>query len=370
MLERINKAYGFMDKACKKLGGTVNIMEVSGAHTAAAFRCGMRSAFPPGMNMLSGPGCPICIADQSYIDTVINLSQRQDCIIALYNNMIRLPGTEGSLESKAEMANIKIITRAEDALVLAKENLSKTVIFAAVGFQASASEIAMVVKEAAEEKSKNFCLLSAHRLLVPAMKALLSGKNDKIDALLCSGLESAIIGSDAYKPIIEQFAMPCVIAGFEPMQIIEAVGEICRQISEQKTEPDRIYAEGITPKGDETVLRIISDYFDVTDGLCRGIGNVPDSSLKLKTKYNQFDAISRFDLKEKGSQPTKDCQCGQILCGLITPPQCVLFGGDCTSKTPIGPCMASLEGACGVWYKYTRAKRTSSQAKSRHAKPD
>jgi hydrogenase expression/formation protein HypD len=354
MLERINKAYGFIDKACKKLGGTVNIMEVSGAHTVATFRCGMRSAFPPELGLLPGPGCSSCIVDQNYIDSIIDISQRQDCIIALYDNMT------GPLLSKAEMANVKIITLAEETIALAKENPSKTIVFATAGFQTAASETAMVVKEAVEQRIENFCLLYTHRLIVPAIKAILSEKNNKIDAFLCSGPESVVIGSEAYKPIIEQFARPCVIAGFEPMQIIEAVGEICRQISEQKIEPDRIFAEGINPKGDETALRIISDYFDVTDGLWRGIGKVSASSLKLKAHYNQFDAISRFGLKEKESQLTKDCQCDQILCGLITPPQCDMFASDCTPETPIGPCMAETESPCAAWYKYTQSKRTNS----------
>ena len=360
MLERINKAYRFINEACKKLGGAVNIMEVSGAHTVATFRCGIRSAFPPELKLLPGPGCPMCVADQSYIDNILELSKHQDCIIATHGNMIHLPGTDGSIKSKAESTNIKIISSAEDALALAKKNPSKTVVFTGVGFEATALLTALTAKEAAEDKIENLCLLYAHKLLVPAMKALLSEKNDKIDAFLCSGPTSVIIGSDAYKPIIEQFDRPCVIADFEPMQIIEAVGEICRQISEQKTESDRVYAEGVTPKGDETALRTISEYFDVTDGLWLGIGKVKAGSLKLKSEYSHFDATNRFGLKEKESQPIKDCQCGQILCGLIIPPQCPLFAGDCTPERPIGPCMVSPEGACATWYKYTKMKRNSS----------
>lgn len=347
MLERINKAYKLIDKACKTSGGAVNIMEVSGSHTIATFRSGLRSAFPPGLNLLAGPGCPACVLDQGDIDTIIEIPQRFDCIIALDADTARVCRT-------AETANIKIGLSSQQALELANQNPSKIIVFAAVGFAPAASATALTVKQAVEQKVENFCILCAHKLIVPAMQAILFTKNDSIDAFLCPPDSIAIIGSDAYKPIVEQSAKPCVIAGTEPMQIIEAVGEICRQISEKKAELVCISNDPINPKGNEAALQMISDYFDVTDSPWRGLGNVPAGSLKLKPQYSQFDAASRLTLKEKNSQPPKNCHCGKVLCGLLTPPQCTLFATDCTPETPIGPCMASSQGTCTAWHKYTK----------------
>ena len=343
-----------MDKACTKLGRGVNIMEVSGTHTVAAFRGGIQSEFPSGLKLLAGPGCPICVTDQGYFNSIISLAVGGDCIVAVRSDMITLPGPDGSLQSRDATENVKIVAGCEEAMALAKANPSKMIVFAAVGFEAAAVSTAIAVKKAAEQKIENFCIFCAHKLLVSAMKAVLPLRNEQIDAFLCPGDISVVIGSDAYKPIVEQFSMPCVIAGFTPMQIIEALGEICRQLVEDKAELLSIYEDEINPKGDETSQRLISDCFDVTDGLWRGIGNVQDSSLKLKAQYSQFDATVRLDLKESESDSPRDCRCGQVLCGLISPSQCALFGSECTPDTPAGPGMVSGKGACAAWYKYGR----------------
>ncbi|NIA17423.1 MAG: hydrogenase formation protein HypD [Planctomycetes bacterium] len=357
MLERINRAYGFMDKACRKLGRGVNIMEVSGRHTVSAFRSGIQSEFPSGLKLLVGPGCPICVTDQGYFNSVISLAGGGDCIVAVRGDMIALPGRGGSLQSQDAMENVKIVASCEEALTLAKENPSKMVVFAAVGFEEAVVSTAIVVKKAAEQKIENFCIFCAHKLLVSAMKAVLALRNGPIDAFLCPGNVSVIIGSDAYKTIVEQFSMPCVIAGFEPMQIIEALGEICRQLIEDKAEILSIYEGEINPKGDEISRQIISDCFNVIDGLWRGIGDVPDSSLKLKAQYSQFDATIRLGLEESESDSPQKCQCGQVLCGLISPAQCALFARECTPDTPVGPGMVSSDGACAAWYKYGRDRK-------------
>ena len=231
MLERIYKAQSFMDKACETLGRQVNIMEVCGTHTVSIFRNGIRSTLPKGLKLLSGPGCPVCVTSQGYIDVVLQLADRSDCLVATYGDMIRVPGRSGSLETKPPNANVKVILSSEDALQLAKSNPEKTVVFVAVGFETTAPATAVVVKEAAAQKIDNFCILSGHKLVVPAMRALLSGKNHNIDAFLCPGHVSVIIGYGAFDEIVKDFGRPCVVAGFEPMQIIEGLGEICRQLA-------------------------------------------------------------------------------------------------------------------------------------------
>ena len=346
-----------MDSACKALGRQINIMEVCGTHTVSIFRNGIRSTLPRGLKLLSGPGCPVCVTEQGYIDTVLQLAERDDCLIATYGDMIRVPGEGGSLETKHTNANVKVVLSSEDALQLARDNHDKVVVFAAVGFETTAPATAVVVKEAAAESIDNFCILSGHKLVVPAMRALLSGKNHNIDAFLCPGHVSVIIGFGAFAEIVEDFKRPCVVAGFEPMQIIEGLGEICRQLSLCKAELRSMYAAVVTEQGNATAQKAIAECFEPVDGYWRGLGKIERSTLKLKDKYSRFDALKRFNITEMQGEDTSGCRCGEVLCGLIEPPECGLFGKSCIPQEPVGPCMVSYEGVCAAWFKYGRERR-------------
>jgi len=346
-----------MDAACDIAGRPINIMEVCGTHTVSIFRNGIRGTLPKSIKLLSGPGCPVCVTHQGYIDTVLELADRNDCIIATYGDMIRVPGKGGSLETRKSAGNVKIVLSSEDALQLARDNPSKTVVFVAVGFETTTPATAVVVKQAAKEGINNFCILSNHKLVVPAMQALLSDKKNRIDAFLCPGHVSVIIGYGAFKPVVEQFHKPCVVAGFEPMQIIEGLAEICRQIIEGKPEAKTIYSAVVTEQGNKIAQNIISECFEPTDGYWRGLGKIPKSTLQLKENYSKFDAFKRFGVTEKPENDTTGCRCGEVLCGLIDPPQCKLFGSVCEPLTPVGPCMVSSEGACAAWFKYGRRKK-------------
>jgi len=357
MLERIYKSQCLMDSACSTLGRQINIMEVCGTHTVSIFRNGIRTTLPEQLKLLSGPGCPVCVTDQGYIDIVLQLAQRNDCLIATYGDMIRVPGTAGSLEAMQADADIRVILSSEDALQLAKDNPDKTVVFIAVGFETTAPASAVVVKEAAEEMIENFCILSGHKLVVPAMRALLSEKNHNIDAFLCPGHVSVIIGYGAFSEIVEDFKRPCVVAGFEPMQIIEGLGEICRQLAAGKAEVSSIYHAVVSEKGNTTAQKVIAECFDIVDGYWRGLGKIEKSTLKLKAEYSRFDALERFNITEEACEDVTGCRCGEVLCGLIEPEQCELFERKCNPQTPVGPCMVSSEGACSAWFKYGRRKR-------------
>ncbi|MHC4558670.1 MAG: hydrogenase formation protein HypD [Planctomycetota bacterium] len=346
-----------MNTACKQLNRQIHIMEVCGTHTVSIFRNGIRSILPKNLKLLSGPGCPVCVTGQSYIDIVLQLAERDDCLIATYGDMIRVPGKNDSLETKQAKAKVKVVLSSEDALQLAKDNPEKIVIFVAVGFETTAPATAVVVKEAAVESIDNFCILSGHKLVVPAMRALLSGKNHNIDAFLCPGHVSVIIGSGAFSEIVEDFGRPCVVAGFEPLQIIEGLAEICRQLSAGYAELKSIYAAVVTDKGNTTAQEIINECFEPVDGYWRGLGKIEKSTLKLKDKYSQFDAFERFNITETPGGERKGCRCGEVLCGLIEPPECGLFGQNCTPQEPVGPCMVSSEGACAAWFKYGQEKR-------------
>jgi hydrogenase expression/formation protein HypD len=357
MLERIYESLKVMDGACKALGRQINIMEVCGTHTVSIFRNGIRSTLPGGLKLLSGPGCPVCVTDQSYIDIVLQLAERDDVLIATYGDMIRVPGKGGSLENKQPSANVKVVLSSDDALQLARDNPTKKVVFVAVGFETTAPATAVVVRQAAQERVENFLVLSGHKLVVPAMRALVSEKNHKIDAFLCPGHVSAIIGYGAFGEIVEQFGRPCVVAGFEPMQIIEGLGEICGQLAAGKAELKSVYAAVVTEGGNATAQNVIAECFQAADGYWRGLGKIEKSTLKLKDKYSRFDAIRRFEISEELAEDTSGCRCGEVLCGLIEPWECSLFEKSCAPERPVGPCMVSSEGACAAWYKYGRKRR-------------
>jgi hydrogenase expression/formation protein HypD len=349
-LEPIQKAQETIKAACDKLGRRIHVMEVCGTHTVSIFRSGVRSILPDGVKLLSGPGCPVCVTDQGYIDLVLQLADRDDCLIATYGDMIRVPGQDGSLETR--QARSRIVLSADDALQLAREHPDKTVVFVAVGFETTTPATAVVVRDAANEGIKNFCVLCAHKLVVPAMQMLLSAKNDRIDAFLCPGHVSVIIGYEAYAPVVDTYKRPCVVAGFEPASIIEGFADICDQVAEGRPALKSMYPAVVTAKGNATAQALVREMFDVTDAYWRGVGKIEQSGLQLKSQYEAFDAFKRFGLTEIPGQCNTGCRCGEVLCGLIDPKDCGLFGKACTPETPIGPCMVSSEGACAAWYKY------------------
>jgi hydrogenase expression/formation protein HypD len=358
MLDKINKSLKQMEQACDKFGRQINIMEVCGTHTVAIFRNGIRSLLPSGLKLISGPGCPVCVTDEGYIDLVLQLADRPDCLIATYGDMLRVPGKGGSLEMRQTRSNIRIVLSSEDALQLAKDNPDKTVVFVAVGFETTTPASAVVAREAAAQHVENFCILSGHKLVVPAMRALLSGKNDKIDAFLCPGHVSVIIGYGAFAPVVEEYKRPCVVAGFEPLQIIEGLAEICEEVADGRAELKSVYSAAVTRQGNLIAQKIIDECFEPSDGFWRGVGNIPESTLRLKDSFSKFDAFKRFNLTEKPADDTRGCRCGEVLCGLIDPPECKLFATVCNPRTPVGPCMVSSEGTCSAWFKYGRKVNT------------
>jgi len=353
MFEIIEESKNTMHQACKHLGRGINIMEVCGTHTVSIFRHGIRSLLPEKLRLISGPGCPVCVTDQGYIDLLLKLARRDDCIIATYGDMMRVPGSDRqSLETISPKADIRIVYSAENALELAIENPEKTVIFAAVGFETTTPPTAVTVLDAKRRGIENFCVLCAHKLVVPAMEALLAGKNHKIDAFLCPGHVSVIIGYGAFTPIVEKFQRPCVVAGFEPLPILEALADICQQLIDEQPALNCAYKAVVTKDGNKTAQKIINTCFEPADGYWRGLGKIPKSTYHLRDEYAHWDAFRRFDIVEEPKADLAGCRCGEVLCGLIDPPDCKMFAENCTTQHPIGPCMVSSEGACAAWYKY------------------
>lgn len=351
--EGIADARRVMESALGKLGRPIQIMEVCGTHTVSIFRHGIRSLLPEGIGMLSGPGCPVCVTDQGTIDTIVELARRDDTIIATYGDMIRVPGTHASLE-QLHRPNVRVVLSTDDALELARKHPDKTVVFAAVGFETTTPATAAALMTAQQENVGNFCILSAHKRVVPAMEALLGGRNDRIDAFLCPGHVSVIIGAAAYEPVVRRFNRPCVVAGFEPLQILEGVAQICRQLDEGRPRVDSVYRAAVREQGNAVALKLIDRFFEPWDGPWRGLGIIPGGMLRLRKDYEQFDALRRFGIEMHSAPEPAGCLCGQVLCGLIEPPRCALFANRCTPDHPVGPCMVSTEGACSAWYKYRR----------------
>jgi len=355
MLERIEKAEKEIKSACERLGRRINIMEVCGTHTVSIFRDGIKSILPDNLKLTSGPGCPVCVTDQWYIDCVVELAGRDDCIIATYGDMVRVPGHSGSLETRP--GRVKVIFSSEDALELARKNPDKTVVFVAVGFETTTPATAVAVREADSEGIDNFCILSGHKLVVPAMDAVLSNKNHRIDAFLCPGHVAVIIGYGAFGKIVRQYKTPCVVAGFEAVQILEGLAVICEQLAAGQSELESVYKAVVTRQGNVTAQKTIAECFEAADGYWRGLGKIAKSSQKLKEQYRRFDAFDRFGLKEEHVEELRGCRCGEVISGLIEPPACRLFAKECTPRTPVGPCMVSAEGACAAWYKYENKKK-------------
>jgi len=330
----------------------INLMEVCGTHTVAIFRNGIRKILPSNINLISGPGCPVCVTPISYIDEIIALSKKDNFIITTFGDMIRVPGSTSTLEKeKTDGADIRIVYSTLDALQIAQDNSSKEVVFMGVGFETTSPTIASVVVKAQKEKISNFSVLSVAKIMPPAMKALLEGKEVNIDGFICPGHVSAIIGSEPYNFIATQYKVPCVICGFEPLDILQTIYMLVKQIEDDRAEVEVQYERAVKPEGNKIALDKINEVFEVVDSNWRGIGNIPHSGLEIKDKYGQFNA-RKYEVEIEKTKEPKGCRCGDVLRGVIIPPECSLFRKVCTPENPQGACMVSTEGTCAAYYKY------------------
>ncbi|MBU1428650.1 hydrogenase formation protein HypD [bacterium] len=330
----------------------INLMEVCGTHTMAIFRNGIKKMLPHNINLISGPGCPVCVTPISYIDEIIALSRGENFIITTFGDMIRVPGSTSTLEKeKTDGADIRIVYSTLDALKIAQDNSSKEVVFMGVGFETTSPTIASAVLEAQKEKIENFSVLSVAKIIPPAMKALLGGEELNIDGFICPGHVSAIIGSQPYNFITAQHKVPCVICGFEPLDILQSIYMLVKQIEDGRAEVEIQYERAVKPEGNKIALDKINEVFKVIDSDWRGIGNIPLSGLEIKDKYRQFNA-RKFAVETEETKEPKGCRCGEVLRGVITPPECPLFRQVCSPENPQGACMVSTEGTCAAYYKY------------------
>ena len=338
-----------------KVDHKVNFMEVCGTHTMAISSSGIRQSVDKRVKLLSGPGCPVCVTPQEDIDLAISLAAQKDVVIVTFGDMMRVPGSESSLEKeKAKGRDIRMVYSALDGLKIAQKEKTKKIIFLGVGFETTAPTIAAAVILAKENKVNNFFVLALFKLIPPALRMIASAPNLKIDGFILPGHVSTIIGSEPYEFLARDFKKPCVITGFETLDILQAIYLL---IDQMKTIPkvEIQYRRSVKPDGNVQAKKVMNRVFSAADSNWRGIGPIEQSGLVFNSEFQNFDAKHYFGLKTKKAKTIRlrrTCRCGDVLLGLIIPPECRQFAKACTPENPIGPCIVSSEGACAAYYKY------------------
>ncbi|HUU85565.1 MAG TPA: hydrogenase formation protein HypD [Phycisphaerae bacterium] len=335
--------------------GPVTFMEVCGTHTVALFRSGVRSLLPESVRLISGPGCPVCVTSQGYIDAACELASRAGVTICTYGDMLRVPGRSGSLEQqRACGAEVVVVYSARDAVRFAERHADRKVVFLAVGFETTAPGTAAAVVEAQEKGLENVFFLCGHKLVVPAMMTLLSHGDVPLDGFLCPGHVSVITGARAYEPIVKTYRKPCVVAGFEPEQLLLGICHLTEQVAEGRAELENVYGVAVSDGGNATARRWLEEVFRPAAAIWRAMGTIGESGLELAGPYRRFDALDRFELSIGPDYDPPGCRCGDVIQGKAEPEECVHFGVGCTPAEPIGPCMVSSEGTCAAWHRYGR----------------
>lgn len=340
--------------------GPIKIMEVCGGHTHAIFKYGLESLLPATVELVHGPGCPVCIMPKGRLDDAIALAQHPEVILTTFGDVMRVLGSQKSLlEAKAQGADIRMVYSPLDALKIARENPDREVVFFAIGFETTAPSTALTILQAEREGIPNFSLFCNHVLVVPALEALLSNPNLQLDGFLGPGHVSMVIGAHPYQVIAERYGKPVTISGFEPLDILQSLWMVLRQLATGRCEVENQYTRLVNDRGNPVALDAMARVFAVRDQFeWRGLGDIPVSGLKMHPHYARFDAEAKFPLPHQRIADHKACACGEILQGVKKPWECKVFGTACTPEHPIGACMVSSEGACAAYYKYGHPQTT------------
>lgn len=353
--EQVKKAADFFTTEIKKMAGAhkIRLMEVCGTHTVAIFKAGIRQLLPETVELVSGPGCPVCVTPNEYLDQAIAYSKQVDVILVTFGDMLKVPGSTSSLAAqKAGGADIRIVYSPMESLEIAVENPDKKVIFLAVGFETTAPIAAAVVLMAEEKGIHNFYVLSAHKLVPPALRALLMSEDTHVDGFLLPGHVSAMIGLTPYEFLTHEFQTPAVVAGFEPLDILQSIYMLLKQIQGGSPKLENQYGRIVPTAGNPVACETLYKVYEPADVVWRGIGNLPLSGLSIRKDYQRFDAIANIPVTVEVTKEHSGCRCGEVLRGSILPTVCALFGKTCRPEHPVGSCMVSVEGTCAAWYKY------------------
>ena len=333
--------------------GGATLMEVCGTHTVSIARAGIRDLMPEGTRLASGPGCPVCVTCNRDIDTVIALARVPGVTIATFGDMTRVPGSTSSLlAEQAAGRDIRIVYSPLDAIALAQANPERQVVFVGVGFETTTPLVARAVKRAADSGLANFSIFAAHKNMPGALEAIVADPQLNIDALILPGHVSTIIGSKPYEFLAQKYGIPGVITGFEPVDMLQGIAMIMRQLHEGRAEIEIAYARGVMPQGNPHATAAIDEVFETCTATWRGLGDIEGSGYRLREEYAQFDAVRRFQPEVEPTVEPRGCRCGDVLRGIMPPSDCPLFRSACTPENPIGPCMVSSEGSCAAYYRY------------------
>ncbi len=351
------KIAGMTDKPLK-------LMEVCGGHTHTIFKYGIEDLLPPNIEMIHGPGCPVCVIPLGRTDDCISLALQPDVIFTTFGDMMRVPGSSTNLlDAKAQGADVRMVYSPLDALKIAKNNPERHVIFLALGFETTSPSTAMTILQAAKDKIENFSVFCNHIMIVPSLKAMLDSPDLQLDGFVGPGHVSTVIGTRCYEFVPREYGKPLVVTGFEPLDVLQAVYMIVKQIIEGRAEIENQYGRVVERDGNRKALEVLSEVFEARDFFeWRGLGSIPHSGMKLKPKYAAFDAEIKFAVPGLRVADPKACQCGEILKGVKKPWECKVFGTACTPETPIGSCMVSSEGACAAYYNFGRLSKIAQRS--------
>ena len=349
----------------------LKLMEVCGGHTHTIFKYGIEDLLPPNIEMIHGPGCPVCVIPIGRTDDAISLARRPGMIFTTFGDAMRVPASKTSLlDAKAAGADVRMVYSPLDALKLAKKNPAQQVVFFALGFETTSPSTALTILQAAKEGVENFSVFCNHIMIVPALKALLDSPDLKLDGFVGPGHVSTVIGTRCYEFVSRDYGRPLVVSGFEPLDVLQSVYQIAKQVVEGRAEVENQYARMVSRDGNRRALEALSEVFEPRDYFeWRGLGSIAHSGIRLRKKYAAFDAELKFGVPGLRVADPKACQCGEILKGVKKPWECKVFGTACTPETPIGSCMVSSEGACAAYYNFGRLSKVAERAAAQSGAP-
>ena len=336
------------------LKGQMRFMEVCGTHTVSIYQSGLSSLLPPGVEHVSGPGCPVCVTHAREVAAALELALNPKVMVVTFGDMMRVPDSRGRnlKQVQAQGGEVRICYSPLEALHLARTNPGREVVFLGVGFETTAPGVAATLQQAGAEGLQNFSLLSCHKLIPPALRFLLDSREVQVDAFLLPGHVSTVIGLTPYRFLTADFGVPAVVAGFEPADILMALYALVSQLTSGRAKVENAYPRAVKDEGNRSAQAVMQEVFVAADVEWRGLGLIEESGLFLRPEYEGFDAWARFGLKGIEDREPPGCLCGQVLKGVLKPRQCPLFGGKCTPSYPVGPCMVSTEGSCAAVFRY------------------
>jgi hydrogenase expression/formation protein HypD len=338
-----------------------SIMEVCGGQTHAIIRNGIDQLLPDHIELIHGPGCPVCVTPLAVIDKALAIAGRPEVIFCSFGDMLRVPGSDRDLFTvRSEGGDVRVVYSPLDAVQLAEDNPDREVVFFAIGFETTAPANAMAVHLASQRGLDNFSVLVSHVLVPPAIDAVASSPNARVDGFLAAGHVCTVMGTGEYGPLVDRHQVPVVVTGFEPLDVLDGIRRVVVQLEAGRAELDNAYARVVSDDGNPAAQQMVGDVFEVCDRTWRGIGEIPASGWRLSAPYRAFDAEPRFAVSDIATRESELCRSGEVLQGLIKPTECPAFGAECTPRTPLGATMVSSEGACAAYYQYRRLDAATS----------